>query len=119
MYQDEQHNEEEHNEEEQHNEDEQHGEVQHNEEVQHATWDQAAQQHQHQPWDQWDHQREQEHVWDQWGQQAQPADNPMDDGSGGSSATCTRRSRKIHSVKPRHAIEREVDRILIMPHGDR
>jgi hypothetical protein len=97
MYQDEQHNEEEHN------EDEQHEEAQHNEEVQHATWDQAAQQHQ--PWDQWDHQREQEQVWDQWGEQAQLADNPMDDGLGGSSAIRTRRSRKSHLVKPRHAIK--------------
>jgi hypothetical protein len=106
MYQDEQHTEEQHNE-----------EVQHNEDVQHATWDQAAQQHQ--PWDQWDHEREEQQVWDQWGQHAQPANNPMDDGSGGSSATCTRCSRKSHSIKPCHAIEREADRILIMPHGDR
>jgi hypothetical protein len=52
MYQDEQHTEEQHNEQEQHNEAEQH-----NGEVEHATWDQAAQHHQ--PWDQWDHQREQ------------------------------------------------------------
>jgi hypothetical protein len=51
MYQDEQHNEEE-----QHNEAEQH-----NEEVEHATWDQTAQHHQ--PWDQWDHQREQQQAW--------------------------------------------------------
>jgi hypothetical protein len=107
MYQDEQHNEEE-----EHNEAEQH-----NEEVEHVTWDQAAQHHQ--PWDQWDHQREQQQAWDQWGQQGEPVDNPMNDGSGGSSATHTRRSRKNHSVKPRHAIEREDDRTLIMPHGDR
>jgi len=112
MYQDEQHTEEQHIEEEEHNEAEQH-----NEEVDHVTWDQAAQHHQ--PWDQWDHQREQQQAWDQWGQQGEPADNPMDDGSGGSSATRTRRSRKSHSVKPRHAIEREADRTLIMPHGDR
>ena len=117
MYQDEQHTEEQHIEEEEHNEAEQHNEeVEHNE-VEHVTWDQAAQHHQ--PWDQWDHQREQQQAWDQWGQQGKPADNPMDDGSGGSSATHTHRSRKSHSVKPRHAIEREADRILIMPHGDR
>jgi hypothetical protein len=47
MYQDEQHTEEEHNEAEQDNE-----------EVEHVTWDQAAQHHQ--PWYQWDHQREQQ-----------------------------------------------------------
>ena len=118
MYQDEQHTEEQHIEEEQHNEAEQHNEeVEHNEEVDHVTWDQAAQHHQ--PWDQWDHQREQQQVWDQLGQQGEPADNPMDDGSGGSSATPTRRSRKSHSVKPRLAIEREANRTLIMPHGDR
>jgi hypothetical protein len=118
MCKDEQHTKEQHNKEEQHNEDEQHNEeVHHNEEVRHATCDQVTQQHQ--PWDQWDHKREQQQVWDQWGQPAQLADNAMDDGSGGSSATHTRRSRKSHSVKPRHAIEREVDRILIMPHGDR
>jgi hypothetical protein len=105
MYQDEQHTQEQHNE-----------EVEHNE-VEHATWDQATQHYQ--PWDLWDHQREQQQAWDQCGQQAEPADNPMDDGSGGSSATCTCRSRKNHSVKSRHAIEREADRILIMPHGDR
>jgi hypothetical protein len=35
----------------------------------------------HQPWDQWDHQREQQQAWDQWGQQGEPADNSMDDGS--------------------------------------
>jgi hypothetical protein len=54
MYQDEQHTEEQHNVKEQHNEEE----VEYNEEVEHATWDQAAQHHQ--PWDQWDHQREQQ-----------------------------------------------------------
>jgi hypothetical protein len=56
---------------------------------------------------------------DQWAQQAQPTDNPMDDALGGSSATCTHRSRKSHLVKPCLTIEREADRILIMPHGDR
>jgi hypothetical protein len=30
------------------------------------------------------------------GQQGEPADKPMDDGSGGSSVTRTRRSRKSH-----------------------
>jgi hypothetical protein len=42
----------------------------------------------------------------------------MDDALGGSSATCTHRSRKSHLVKPCLTIEREADRILIMPHGD-
>jgi hypothetical protein len=63
MYQDEQHTEEQHNEEKQHNEAEQHNEeMEHNEEVEHATRDQAVQHHQ--PWDQWDHQREQQQAWD-------------------------------------------------------